>query len=162
MTNEIITTGILALFETTKEQRKNFVDEIIDKIKEGEIDPIKVHSQVKSLEDIGKQITSNKEYIRHLVDYAEKYGTKSFSAFNAKFEVREVGVKYDYSQTGDVVLFDLQKKLDELTDSVKERQKFLQTVPENGIILTIESTGETFTVYPPSKSSTTNLVTTLL
>lgn len=158
---ELLTTQSLSLFETTKEARAAFVNQIIEQVHEGEQDPIKVHLQLKCAEDIIKQITSNDIFKGDLLDACDKQGGKSFMYQSAKFEKKEVGTKYDYSQCNDQVLVSLEAQHAELTEKLKQRQKFLQTVPIAGYIVTDEDSGETFKVFPPSKSSTTSVAVTL-
>ena len=61
----------------------------------------------------------------------------------------------------DPLLSRLYTQQSELDGKVKDRESMLKTVPQKGMIVTDEETGETFTVYPPSKSSTTNVSVTL-
>ncbi len=155
------TTHALSLFETDKAQRKAFADDVIAKVLTGDTDPLKIHLQLKCAEDIVKQITGNEDFKTCLIDAADKYGSKSFQYMNATFQKREAGVKYDYSNCNDPVLLDLQKQADEIGERLKQRQKFLQSVPEQGIIITDDRYGETCTVYPPSKISSTTVAVTL-
>lgn len=161
MTTELTTTSILSLFETTKEERQSFCIDLVSRLENGEVDPLKLHLQVKSAEDLIKKLNENTIYKSILLDAAQKYGAKSFDYGTAKFEIKEVGTKYDYSQTGDTLLIELEAKFAELSDQLKARQKFLQTVPASGMTIVIEETGETITVYPPAKSSTTSVAVTL-
>ena len=159
MTNELTTTSILSLFETTKEQRQSFALGIIDALQAGEVDPLKVHLQVKCMESIIKLLNENTIYKQSILEAAEKHGQKSFEYMNSKVEIKEMGTKYDYSQCGDPIyrrLFDQKEFVD---SEVKVREKFLQTVPAKGMELVIED--EVVTVYPPSRSSTTSVAITL-
>ena len=58
----LITTTDLSLFETTKAERQEFAQSVIKGIKDGISDPLKVHYQVKCMEDIIKNITSDADY----------------------------------------------------------------------------------------------------
>lgn len=158
--DQLTTTGIVSLFETTKDQRQSFCIDLVKRLENGEVDPIKLHLQVKSMEDIVKQLNDNAIYKSMLLDAAEKHG-KKFTFQNAEFNVREVGVKYDYSQCNDPVLAELEQQAATIGEALKARQKFLQTAPQSGLTIVIESTGEAATVYPPSKSSTTSVAVTL-
>lgn len=144
----------------TKAERGEFVTRLVEKLESGEAEPLKVHKQVKCMEDLIKQITANEDYRKYLLNEAAKYG-KSFDLHNAKFQVKEAGTKYDYSQCNDYVLVELQQKLDELTEKVKNRQKFLQLAPTEGIEVLEDQSGEVYRIYPPSKSSTTIVTITL-
>ncbi len=92
----IATQTDLSLFETSKTERQEFAQVVINNAKEGLLNPLKLHLQVKCLEDLIKQITSHPEYKELTLDEAYKYG-KTFEHYNAKFEIKEMGVKYDYS-----------------------------------------------------------------
>lgn len=159
MTNELTTTSILSLFETNKEQRQSFALGIVEALESGEVDPLKIHLQVKCMEDIIKLLNSNTIYKKSVLDAAEKHGQKSFEYMNSKVEIKEVGVKYDYSQCGDPVYRELEERCSWFEAELKARQKLLQTVPAKGMELKVED--EVVTVYPPSKSSTTSVAITL-
>jgi hypothetical protein len=158
--NELMPTSIVALFETSKTERQSFVSVLVDAVESGAVDPLKIHLQIKCMEDIVKLLNSNTIYKSQVLDAAEKNG-KSFEFHSAKFEVKETGVKYDYSQCGDEEYNSLQTEMEALSLKIKDREKFLKTVPTKGMALVIEGTGEVATVYPPSKSSTTSVAVTL-
>ena len=162
----------LALFQTTRDERKSFVSDLINALNDGELKPLDIHLQIKSMEDIISQLTDRNEktnknftaairYHQLLLEAVEQYKERSFDYQNAKFEVKEVGTKYDYSQCNDAEYFELVAQQKELTEKVKAKEKFLQTVPVKGVIVTNEETGETYTVYPPSKKSTTSVSVSL-
>ena len=142
----------LSLFETSKEERQQFAIQVTNNLLEGMADPLKVHLQVKCMEDIIKQLTSNSVYKSMVLTEANKYG-KSFEQFNAKFEVKEMGVKYDYSNCNDPVYKDLEDKLALIEAEIKARQIFLKSMPQSGQEILIDD--ELVKVYPPSKTSTT-------
>lgn len=148
----------LALFETNKEQRQTFVEQVIYNIEEGNQDPLKIHLQVKCLEDIIKQLTSHPLYKENLITEAQKFG-KSFEHHNAKFEIKEMGVKYDYSNSQDPIYNELIIKKAELDEQIKEREKLLKSVPLSGMQIIVED--ELVTVYPPVKTSTTSITVNL-
>jgi hypothetical protein len=159
MTNELTTTSILALFETNKEQRQSFTLALIDEIEQGNVDPLKVHLQVKCMEDIIKLLNSNTVYKKAILEAAEKHGEKSFTYQNAKVEIKETGVKYDFSQCGDPEYQMLEQRAESTATDLKQRADFLKTVSPKGMELKIDD--EVVTVYPPSKSSTTSIAITL-
>jgi hypothetical protein len=153
----IVTTTDLSLFETTKAQRQDFAQSVINSLKEGLTDPLKVHLQVKCLEDIVKQLTTHPEYKDLTLEEASKHG-KSFELHNAKFEIKEAGVKYDYSNCGDPVYNVLAEKLAELEKEIKDRQAFLKAVKPSTEILVED---EVVILYPPVKTSTTSITVNL-
>jgi hypothetical protein len=101
MQTELTTTSILSLFETTKEERQSFCLDIVSKLESGEANPLKVHLQIKAAEDLIKKLNENTVYKSYLLDASQKYGAKSFEYGNAKFEIKEVGTKYDFTNCND-------------------------------------------------------------
>lgn len=149
---ELSTTSTLALFETDKKQREAFARNIINEIKEGNADPLKVHMQVKSAEHLLEAVKDNDEYKELLLEAAQKHG-KSFTMYNSDFQVKEAGTKWDYIECEDEVINGLYDELEELKARIKEREKFLQTIPESGIADPV--TGSM--IYRANKTSTTTV-----
>lgn len=173
MTQELTTTSILALFDTNKEQRQSFIMSTMEALESGEADPLMVHYQLKCIEKIIEEMTNTDEkknrdgyrvatrYKELLLEAVEKRREKKFQFLNSTVEIKEVGVKYDYSKCEDVELQEWQSQADVLNEKIKNRQKMLQTIPVKGMPMVNEDTGETYTVYPPAKSSTTSIAVTL-
>src|SRR5688572_13028219 len=92
MTQELTTTSILSLFETTKEQRQSFALGVVQALETGDTDPLKVHLQVKCMEDIIKLLNGNTNYKAAVLDAANKNGQKTFKFQNSKEEIKEVVV----------------------------------------------------------------------
>lgn len=153
--------SILGMFETTKEQRRSFVDQVVQNVTEGHTDPLKVHLQIKCTEEMIKAIKSSKEYSEAVLKEAEKHG-KSFDYRNSKLSIKEVGATYDYSVCQDPEHTELQKLFEEAKAKLAEREKFLKSLPASGQQVVNEDTGETYKIYPPLKSSTTSVSVTLL
>ena len=114
---------------------------------------------MRFLEDIIKSLKDSPEYKATLLSEVEKQG-KKFNYQNAEFSVKEVGVKYDYSQCGDQSLLDLYAKMDALVLEIKAKEKRLQSVNPKGEKVVTDD-GEVVELFPPSKSSTTSVVVTL-
>ena len=154
----LITTTDLSIFETTKAERQEFAQSVIKGIKDGLSDPLKVHYQVKCMEEVIKNITSDPDYKSMTLDEAAKYG-KTFEHFNARFEVKEMGVKYDYSVCNDPTYNKLKAQLTVIEDELKAREKYLKAIPPQGVQTLLED--EVVTIYPPAKSSTTSITVNL-
>ena len=153
-TQELSTINILSLFQTTKAERATFVDNVITNIENESVDPLKIHLQLKSLIDISEQLLDHETYRKYLLAAAEKNG-KKFTYQNAEFSIKEVGTKYNWEKCDDVELSDLLLQTENLKEKLKAKQDFLKKVPLAGLAVLNEETGETYKVYPPSKSSTT-------
>lgn len=118
---------------------------------------------IKFFEALGKQINGDssakiegdKEFVSFLRDEIERNGEKGkyTTGRGVKFEVAETGSSYDFSKCNDPELLDLEEKSKAAAEALKARKEFLKTVPAAGLPIIIESTGETVTLYPPSKSS---------
>ena len=145
---------------TTKEERTQVVREIFQELLEGRINPMELHIRMKCLEEVVKQLTSMPAYKAIVLDDAEKHG-KSFQYHNAKVDIREVGVKYDYSVCGNSKLAELYERQNALNDAIKELEMYHKALPTIGVSVVYETTGEVETHYPPAKTSTTSVAVTL-
>ena len=159
-TQELSTINILSLFQTTKAERAAFVSNVITNIEDESVDPLKIHLQLKSLIDISEQLLENETYRKYLLSAAEKNG-KKFTYQNAEFSIKEVGTRYNWDNCDDIELTDLLLQNESLKEKLKVKQDFLKKVPIAGLAVLNEETGETYKVYPPSKSSTTAVSVTL-
>lgn len=126
--------------------------------------PLEMAEALSSMELYLKEIRADKkfvDYVREEVGKVDKYTSKS----GAKIELAEVGTKYDYSKCADPLydqLYDhLQECLTLLNEKIKIRETFLKSLPIEGLLVTEEETGETYKIYPPSKSSTSSYKVTL-
>ena len=153
--------SLLGMFETTKDQRRLFVDQVVQTVAEGNVDPLKVHLQIKCTEEMIKAIKSSKEYSEAVLDEAQKHG-KSFDYRNSKLQIKEVGTKYDYSVCQDPEHTELLAKFEQAKADLEQREKLLKSLPASGQQVVNEETGETYKIYPPLKSSTTSVSVTLI
>ncbi len=154
-------TSVVALFETNKVQRQSFVTMLIDSLDNGNVDPLKIHLQVKCMEDIIKQLNESPTYKEAVLSKAQTYASKEFDFINSKISIREVGTKYDFSNCEDPIYSQLETQSKELSEKLKQRAEFLKKAPSEGTVIVDEQTGETTKVFPPSKTSTTSVVVSL-
>lgn len=153
---ELTTNSILSLVATSKEERQAFVRAHIQNLKDGNADIMQSHIQAKNFEQMLKEMLSNEEYKSLILDAAELHG-KNFELHNAKVQIKEAGITWDYSQCNDSKLAELEAAVKAATDKLKNRQKMLQSIPASGIA--DPETGEI--IYPASKSSSTTVTVTL-
>ena len=105
-------------------------------------DPLAILKQLKYIEKCIADILTDREIEEHFLTEAYKYKENTIDHLGIKFTIQETGTKYDYNASGDPVWFDLQKKIDELTEKKKAREKMLQTCddgfvePESGVFVT--------------------------
>lgn len=155
--NQLTPTQIVTeLFQTSKTEREQFVAGIVDSIENGQVDPLKIHLQIKAMEEIIEQLKSNTAYRNALLNEAEKHG-KKFEYMNAEIAIREVGTKYDYANSADEHLHELLEQKSALDTAIKNRQKMLQTLPPSGLADPVNGN----MLYPPVKTSTTSVIVTL-
>jgi len=145
---------------TTKEQRSEVVREMMEEVLQGRVNPLELHLRLKAAEEVIKALTSMPAYKGILLDEAAKYG-KSFTYQTAKVEVKEVGVKYDFSNCGNSRLTWLYEQLAEIEDSIKVQETYHKGLPPSGIEVLDPVSGELEKHYPPAKSSTTSVAFTL-
>lgn len=151
--------SILSLFQTNKEQRQSFATQIIDGIKNGNINALNVHLQLKCMANLSEMISEDKEYKEAVKNEGIKYKGTTYQ--NAKVDIREVGVKYDYSVCGDNEINALLSKMEALKAEIKEREKFLKAIPSDGMTIIDDNSGEVVKLYPPNKLGSESVVLTL-
>jgi hypothetical protein len=147
------------LQQLTKADALNFAPQVIESIEAGTVSAVEFQTKVKLLETALKSLNDSDRYKSLLLEDAVKFGAK-FEAYGAKFQTKEAGVKYDYSQCNHPELADLELQSAELQLKIKAIQKQLQTLPLEGVEQLFFD--EVVRIYPPSKTSTTILQTTLL
>ena len=143
--------------EVNKETIKETSLALLKDLDEGHIAPLQLAAQLKFVEDV---ISNVKEELRQrVVAEKDKYGKDDMTYHGAKFDIREAGVKYDYSHCEDTIWNELSQQIDTLTEQRKEREAFLKALKEK-LTYVDESTGEIVTLYPPQKKSTTTYAIT--
>ena len=146
----------------------NVVSNIADAVEAGSISPLKALAAIKKLEAIAdaatnkdpkKNILSDRALLIHqcFMDEASLHPEKKFGAFGATFTKTEVGTKYDWSQCNDHELIELESLAKSAAERLKERQDFLKSIPSAGLPMVNQETGEAYTIYPPSKTSTSSI-----
>ncbi len=150
----------MAAFAVSKANREELAIQIVEAMDAGELNPLDIHYQVKAMEDFIKVLTGNTRYKDYVLTEGMKHG-KSFEFNGSKMEIKETGVKYDYSNCGDQEWSAIEVEINRRKELQKEREKFLKSVPAEGIEIVSNETGEVIKVYPPSKTSTTSIAVTL-
>ena len=96
MSNELVST--LALMPETKSQQEVFVSKLIENVKGGAISPLKAEAIICNLEQVSKAYRTNREVKDMLLQAVQFKGGKC-EDFNAKFQVAEASVDYDYENS---------------------------------------------------------------
>ena len=94
--NELVST--LALMPETKREQDVFVDKLVESVKQGAISPLKAEAIICNLEQVAKAYRANAEVKDMLLQAVQFKGGKC-EDFNAKFQVAEASVVYDYENS---------------------------------------------------------------
>ena len=148
--------SVINLMPSTKVEIQSFVKTIEYEMSNGIMCPLVFWRNLKTAEKAIDEISKSEKIKDVLLSEAEKYG-KSFEKNSAKYEICEAGTKYDYSTSNDSELNELQLNAADISEKIKARQKYLQSLPENGAVN--PETGEVN--YRPAKSSKTIVKLTL-
>jgi hypothetical protein len=153
------TLSVINLMPSGKDQVAKFVSILRDEILANNTDPLKILVQLKYVEKTIGDILKDEEIDYHFLKEFLLYDKDENVIVNgAILRQSEVGVKYDYQNTGDPVWNDLNKQIEVLSDKRKEREKFLQNIPyDKG---TVDPDTGLF-ITRPSKSSKTKVIVKL-
>jgi hypothetical protein len=141
----------------TPQQRASFADIVIQEVNDGHTDPLVVLSAVRNLKDILDTIDAG---IKDCVmQELSKHG-KSVEMYGMKVEQKEVGTKYNYENSNDRIYDGLRARFRTLDTDIKDREKWLKSIPATGIDIVTED-GEVVKIMPPIKTSTSSFAVTL-
>lgn len=149
---------LIAGVELGKSDIEKAVNSISSLVESGELNPLEAKLKLKMMEEAAKKAQDS--IAQSVRDEAERYGSKSFDYMGAKFELAEVGTKYDYEACGDPEYERLKQKAEDAKRELDERCNFLKSLKKPTTVI-IEETGEVCTVNPPVKSSTSSIKITL-
>lgn len=140
----------------TKSEISRLANEMIQQVNDGNIDASKatviLNALAQAIDTALKNIKSQ------TVDDLYKYPSKQVpEILGASVELKEAGVKYDYSACGDSFLLDMLQELEALDAKIKDRQKFLRSIKDVEMIVDTR-TGEICELRPPTKTSVTTFV----
>lgn len=140
----------LSLMPSTAAEVGRFSKGLIDSVRNGETNPLKLLIMLRALEAVSE--TVREEIEEEILTEAEKHAEKKFDVFGATVERTEVGTKYHYLKTGDIEYEQLYTETESLKKRLKEREEFLKAL-KSPLQLVNEDTGETYQVHPPHKTS---------
>lgn len=139
----------------TKETQKEFADKLVRMVEDGEVSPLEMAVKTKAVVETFKAVGDSKVLKDAVYNESLKYGKGEQMAYGgAKVQVKEGGVKYDFSVCGDPEWDELNRQMEELKAKMKEKEDWLKgnTKP---ITVLDEATGEVSTIYPPARTSVT-------
>ena len=96
MSNELV--SALSLMPETKREQEVFVDKLVESVKQGAISPLKAEAIICNLEQVAKAYRAANEVKEMFLKAVKDKGGKC-EDFNAKFQVAEAGVVYDYENS---------------------------------------------------------------
>lgn len=137
----------------TKTDIKIATDILIQQVDSGEVNAIDAALQLKVLEEFVKD--AREKLNKYAIDELYKYQACKVNIYDAKVEIAEVGVKYDYS--ADIVWQRLKQDNELTTSALKEREELLKKIPAGSQL--VDEDGEVAT--GPTKTSTTSYKITL-
>lgn len=146
--------GVLAMFEVSQTGIDVFSDQLIQAVKEGEVDPLELRARVKTLEMICERV--NKATQKEQLAAADKYAVNEFEAFGVKFLKAAVHTSYEYRDCNDPVYVRMLALAEAAVKEVEERKEFLKAVKGSTVIVD-EETGEAVRIISPVKKQVPGL-----
>ena len=135
--NEIVITQDFVV--PTKTEVANQASKLIEQVKEGEVEAMRVYAMLTALEKVAADV--KKGIIDNVLTEHERYGEKTTTVYGVTYERCEVGVKYDYTEDEEW------RMMQENIDAIKVEQKARELI--------LKKTGRC------AKSSTTSVKVTL-
>jgi hypothetical protein len=141
----------------TKKEVSSYKNLIRESVENRDVEPLLFLKQVTALEQLVKSLKQDDLIKDVILEEAEKYSAKTFEYIGAKFQIKEVGTRWDFSGCDDTEWEKLDTTIKDLTQKKKERESFLKTLNSSAEIY--DEGG--VQIKPPSKSSSTQVVITL-
>lgn len=138
----------------SKATQRELTQSFIEQITEGEKNPLDVVIAVRAAAEVLANVTKDDRVREAVLAEIDKNGGKTVSRNGVRFDQRETGVKYDYSDCCDPEYKRLSEELAALQEKVKERQKFLLGVPTEGLPMVDQETGDCYKIWPPVRMAT--------
>lgn len=139
----------LTLMPSTAAEVARFSKGIVESVKEGRANPIKVLVMLRALEAVSELV--REEIQENISREADNYSEKKFEAFGALVAKEDVGVKYKYETAKDVEWEQLNSEFETIKRRKAERETFLKSLKEPMKLVNPE-TGEVYDVIPPFKT----------
>lgn len=129
-------------------------NDLIEKLENGEISGMMLLQKFKAIEKIQESVKA--KMIEIGLSEAQKYPEKVIELYGAAFSVKEVGTAYNFERCNDSKYNDLLQKVETAKKELKKREDFLKAIVGHETCVN-EDTAEIETIYPPVKTSTTSL-----
>lgn len=152
--------ALLSQFPTSKTEQKEMVDIMVEALKTGNENPLRIEAAMANIEAVVKEYRGNKEVKEILLDEVRKYPKSIAEIYNATFQEKEVGVKYDFSECGHVRYNELTEQIAALTEQKKHLEAEIRAHKDMFIYTDLE-TGESYEVNPPKRTASCQVVVTI-
>ena len=152
--------ALLSQFPTSKTEQKEMVEQMVTALKSGNENPLRIEAAMANIEAVVKEYRANKDVKEILLDEVRKYHNATAEIYNATFQEREVGVKYDFSQCGHVRYNELTEQIAALTEQKKQLEAEIRAHKDMFIYTDLE-TGESYEVNPPKRTASCQVVVTI-
>lgn len=147
----------LKVMPETKAEVKKFGESLIQSIQFGEVNALEMDGRLKALEELINIVRKSQEMSETLIIEAEKHGQKSFEYGNFKYQIKEVGTKYDFTLCNDTEWEQLKSEEESVKKKIKEREMMLKTIKHDTVLYNSDGVQ----LEAPIKTSTTKVVTLL-
>jgi len=128
--------------------RNVFVQKVKDEILSGQYHPLQVEAYLKGAEETIKAIRGDRDVKEQVIDELEKYG-KTTDIYGCNF-TRSDRRTFNFATCNDSEWDEITAKMEALKEQIKEREAFLKTIPESGMVN--PATGEL--INPPQYTAT--------
>ena len=149
-------TELITSVDLSKASVRTVADQLIELAETG--NPLEVKLKLKAMQEAIAEACKKVDAMAR--DEAEKYGSKSFDYLGCNVSLIEAGTSYDYSNCGDIELEQMLAEQSALEARIKARKEIVKNI-KGKMILVNESTGESYEVVPPIKSSISTIKITL-
>lgn len=140
----------MGLMAQTSTQIDVFSDQVIQSVKNGEENPIKVQLRIKAMEKAFERIL--KEIKENVLTEADKYPGTEFEFMGNKIQKGSVKTEYDFAVCNDPDWNQFNASETQFSDRRKEREATLKTLQKP--LNMVSDDGEAITVNPPIKKET--------
>lgn len=137
----------------SKKEINSLITTVVSEVNEGYRNPLETVVKLKAISKVADGICS--DIMEQATNEASKY-SKNEKVYGAKIDVRESGVKYDYSRSQ--TWRDLVEEKQALEAQIKEVEAAMRVASEHNPYVDI-TTGEVFTTPAPKQSKTIVAVT---
>jgi hypothetical protein len=125
-------------------------------VEEGLINPLELLTKIRATEKVLNGVLANIK--DQIVTEALKYGKEPIIVNGVEMKIQEAGVKYDYSKCNHPEYNILVNQKNHISDKMRDIEAILKANKTSWEHVDT-MTGETFTIYPPIKTSTTTVIT---